>query len=70
MKIVAQLKYDDGFDSQQLFQNNVNLALTTPYGKPSQDAFIIPVPNESIGLVIGQKGFTIKMLQQQSGASK
>ena len=48
----------------------MNLALTTPYGKPSQDAFIIPVPNESIGLVIGQKGFTIKMLQQQSGASK
>jgi len=53
--------------------NNSNVqqgSLTTPYGPPSPDAFIIPVPNDCVGLVIGKGGDTIKQLQQQSGATK
>lgn len=37
-------------------------SLTTPYGPPSEDAFIIPVPKDCVGLVIGKGGETIKML--------
>ena len=48
----------------------VDLSLTTPYGPPGGDAYIIPVPNDCVGLVIGKGGETIKMLQVQSGARK
>eukprot|EP00828_Plagiopyla_frontata_P014605 TRINITY_DN1910_c0_g1_i2.p1 TRINITY_DN1910_c0_g1~~TRINITY_DN1910_c0_g1_i2.p1 ORF type:complete len:496 (+),score=81.54 TRINITY_DN1910_c0_g1_i2:284-1771(+) len=80
LKIVAQIKNDPsqsygsfGIDSSGMnltFGSNVDLSLTTPYGPPSQDAFIIPVPNDCVGLVIGKGGETIKMLQVNSGASK
>jgi hypothetical protein len=35
---------------------DVNLSLTTPYGPPSENAFILEVPNECVGLVIGKEG--------------
>lgn len=34
----------------------------TPYGPPSPDAFILPIPNECVGLIIGKGGDTIKQL--------
>ena len=43
-------------------------SLLTPYGPPSPYAYIIPVPNECIGLIIGKGGETIRLLQQKSGA--
>jgi rRNA processing protein Krr1/Pno1 len=46
----------------------VDESMLTPYGPPSPYAYIIPVPNESIGLIIGKKGETIRRLQLDSGA--
>jgi predicted PilT family ATPase len=46
------------------------LSLTTPYGPPSNDAFILEVPNECVGLVIGKEGDTIKNIAKKSGALK
>lgn len=40
----------------------VDASLTTPYGPPSDDALIIPVPIDCVGLVIGKNGDTIKFL--------
>lgn len=40
----------------------------TPYGPPSQNSYIIPVPNDVVGLVIGKNGETIRRLQLESGA--
>ena len=40
----------------------VDLSLTTPYGPPAQDAYILEVPNDCVGLVIGKGGETIKKL--------
>lgn len=37
-------------------EGDFNLSLTTPYGPPSNDAFILEVPNECVGLVIGKEG--------------
>lgn len=34
--------------------NNSDLSLTTPYGPPSSEAFIIEVPKDCVGLVIGK----------------
>ena len=42
--------------------------MMTPYGPPSPYAYIIPVPNDCVGLVIGKGGETIRTLQQESGA--
>jgi polyribonucleotide nucleotidyltransferase len=41
--------------------------LITPYGAPSPQAYILPIPNECVGLIIGKGGDTIKLLQQKSG---
>lgn len=46
----------------------VDESLLTPYGPPSQNAFIISVPNECVGLIIGKGGETIRQLQQESKA--
>ena len=43
-------------------------SMMTPYGPPSPYAYIIPVPNDCVGLVIGKGGETIRNLQQESGA--
>ena len=40
----------------------MDASLTTPYGPTSEDAYIIPVPKDCVGLVIGKGGETIKML--------
>ena len=40
----------------------------TPYGRPSDRAYIIPVPNDAVGLIIGKSGETIRRLQNESGA--
>jgi len=50
--------------------DSVDLSLTTPYGPPAQDAYILEVPNDCVGLVIGKGGETIKRLQDESGAKK
>lgn len=46
----------------------VDESLLTPYGPPSPSAYIIPVPNDCVGLIIGKGGETIRQLQQESGA--
>jgi len=42
--------------------------MMTPYGPPSANAYILPVPNDCVGLIIGKGGETIRQLQQESGA--
>ena len=42
--------------------------MMTPYGPPSPMAYIIPVPNDIVGLIIGKGGDTIRQLQAESGA--
>ncbi|CAG8532298.1 17201_t:CDS:10 [Acaulospora colombiana] len=39
-----------------------------PGGKSNQDGITIQVPNDSVGLIIGKGGETVRALQQQSGA--
>lgn len=34
----------------------IDPALTTPYGPPSENAYIIIVPKDCVGLVIGKGG--------------
>ena len=48
----------------QLLQDH----LLTPYGPPSPQAYVIPVPNECVGLIIGKGGEMIRALQLKSGA--
>ena len=43
-------------------------SMMTPYGPPSPMAYIIPVPNDIVGLIIGKGGDTIRQLQAESGA--
>jgi len=72
LKIVATIKNNPtlgGTGKTPLLNlGNVDLSLTTPYGPPSPDAYIIPIPNDCVGLVIGKGGETIKMLAATSGA--
>lgn len=42
--------------------------MMTPYGPPSAMAYIIPVPNDIVGLIIGKGGETIRQLTVESGA--
>ena len=48
--------------------NTMDDSMMTPYGPPSPYAYIIPVPNDCVGLVIGKGGETIRLLQADSGA--
>lgn len=50
--------------------DDMDLSLTTPYGPPSHDAFVIAVPKDCVGLVIRRFGETIRRLQVESGAAK
>ena len=43
-------------------------SMLTPFGLPSSQAFIIPVPDDAVGLIIGKNGETIRRLQSESGA--
>ena len=40
----------------------MDLTLVTKYGPPSEDSYIIPIPSECIGMVIGKGGEGIKQL--------
>jgi hypothetical protein len=35
-------------------------SMMTPYGPPNAMAYIIPVPNDIVGLIIGKGGETIR----------
>jgi len=39
---------------------NFDDSMMTPYGPPSPYAYIIPVPNDCVGLIIGKGGETIR----------
>lgn len=60
LKVAAEINNDNKL--------TVDESMLTPYGPPSPYAYILPVPNESIGLIIGKKGETIRRLQLDSGA--
>jgi hypothetical protein len=47
---------------------NIDETMMTPYGPPSANAFIVPVPDDIVGLIIGKGGETIRQLQLDSGA--
>ncbi|TNV86104.1 hypothetical protein FGO68_gene7761 [Halteria grandinella] len=42
--------------------------MMTPYGPANPNAYIVPVPHDCVGLIIGKGGETIRNLQIQSGA--
>jgi len=52
-----------GLDNQSMDDS-----MMTPYGPPSAQAYIVPVPDDVVGLVIGKGGDTIRQLQLDSGA--
>ena len=43
-------------------------AFLTPYGPPSPFAYVLPIPNEMVGQIIGKGGEKIRSLQNESGA--
>ena len=49
---------------------DLDASLTTPYGPPNENAYIISVPKDCVGLVIGKGGQTIRMLQERTGARR
>jgi len=53
LKIVAQIKNTDPMLNTTLGSTEnpeeVDLSLTTPYGPPSHDAFVIAVPKDCVG---------------------
>lgn len=51
MKQEQMVQYQQGIAGDD---NTYNLSLTTPYGPPSESAYILEVPNECVGLVIGK----------------
>lgn len=62
MKLIAQSQSVPTTAQPIASTNNFDpndLSMTTPYGPPSKDAYVYPVPNEFVGLVIGVKGETI-----------
>jgi far upstream element-binding protein len=67
LKIVAQIKNTDPLEQPT---DDMDLSLTTPYGPPSHDAFVIAVTKDCVGLVIRRFGETIRRLQVESGAAK
>eukprot|EP00347_Sterkiella_histriomuscorum_P018338 403345886 len=54
--------------SKRVYAVPIEDYLLTPYGPPSPHAYIIPVPNECVGLIIGKGGDTIRQIQLKSGA--
>ena len=70
LRMVAQLKNDPNYQPGKQPTDPHDLSLTTPYGPPSPNAFVVAVPNDCVGLVIGKSGETIKLLQANSGARR
>lgn len=68
--VVAQQLNKGTAPAQQVQNLNQQMdeSLMTPYGPPSPYAYIIPVPNDIVGLIIGKQGETIRKLQADSGA--
>lgn len=67
LRVAAELNnniYSTSTDNK----DTVDESMLTPYGPASPYAYIVPVPNDCIGLIIGKKGETIKRLQMESGA--
>ncbi|CAG9331527.1 unnamed protein product [Blepharisma stoltei] len=46
-----------------------DLSMTTNTGPPSYDSFLLPIPNDCVGLIIGKQGDMIKTLRVTSNAS-
>lgn len=70
-----KIRHEQLVVAQQLNNNQANVvqqplddSMMTPYGAPSPYAYIIVVPNDAVGLIIGKSGETIRRLQNQSGA--
>jgi len=60
LREIARMK-NDLIESRGSFQDGeFNPSLTTPYGPPNENAFIISIPKDCVGLVIGKQGETIK----------
>ena len=59
---------DDVYKQVGLDNKCVDDTMMTPYGPPSAHAYIIPVPQDAVGLIIGKGGETIRTLQLESGA--
>lgn len=54
---ISDLYRQAGLDDQK-----VDNTMMTPYGPPSTQAYIVPVPNDVVGLIIGKNGETIRHL--------
>lgn len=67
LKVAAELS-NNMYTSSTDNKASVDESMLTPYGPPSPYAYIVPVPNDCIGLIIGKRGETIKRLQLESGA--
>ncbi len=52
LKQEQMVQYQQGIAGEG--DDTYNLSLTTPYGPPSDNAYILEVPNECVGLVIGK----------------
>lgn len=70
-----KIRHEQLVVAQQLNNQQANIqqqplddSMMTPYGAPSPYAYIIPVPNDAVGLIIGKSGETIRRLQNTSGA--
>jgi rRNA processing protein Krr1/Pno1 len=66
LKVAAELNNTIYYTSDN--KATIDESMLTPYGPPSPNAYIVPVPNDCIGLIIGKKGETIRRLQLESGA--
>jgi len=58
------------YDINNLANPTSDQSLTTPYGPPSSDAFVLPIENIYVGLIIGKGGEKIRQIAQESGAKK
>lgn len=63
-----QLKVGQQINKSMYNEAPVDESMQTPYGAPSPYAFILPVPDDSIGLIIGKRGDTIRKLQEKTKA--
>ena len=54
--------------NNSMYTDPVDPTMLTPYGPPNPNAYVVPVPNDCVGLIIGKGGETIRNLQLQSGA--
>jgi len=54
LKEIAKIKNDMVETKASFSDREFNPSLTTPYGPPSENAFIIPIPKDCVGLAIGK----------------